>query len=211
MDKDVESMKRQRQREARWIASIAAGDEQALEDFYNEFFPRLYRYVYYRVGRDHHHAEEVIHDTFMEAINHTAKFDASRGSIESWLITLSRNRIRSVNAMMARPLEHEKSWAMLDAEFDRLFVDLETGKLNDAAREHQEELRDLVGAAMGTIPKDYAKLLEWKYVDDMAVREIAGASRKTEKAVESQLTRARMAFREAFRALASGAAPEYGL
>ena len=81
----------------------------------------------------------------------------------------------------------------------------------DAARERQEELRELVGAAMGSIPAEYAKLLEWKYVDNLAVREIAGTLKKTEKAIESQLTRARVAFREAFTSLAAGTVPEFGL
>ena len=41
-------------------------------------------------------------------------------------------------------------------------------------------------------------VLEWKYVDEMAVKEIAVRLGRTEKAVENLLYRARKSFRAAF-------------
>ncbi len=183
------------------VRRVARGDERALEVFYNAYFQRLYRYIYYRVGRDHQHAEEVVHDTFMEALEKAGRYDSQRGSVESWLITLSRNRIRSSNATIGRAREYEQSWSMLEGELDTLFADLDRGHLPDAALE-RKELTDLVGATMVLLPEAYAKLLEMKYIAGLTVRDIAGLLRKTEKAVESQLTRARVAFREAFKAVA---------
>ncbi|MCC8180891.1 MAG: hypothetical protein LIP23_08295, partial [Planctomycetes bacterium] len=80
-------VKRDRTDGAALLARIAKGDEKALEEFYETYFSRLYRFVYYRVGRDHHHSEEVIHDTFMEAVEKAGQYNPSRGSVESWLIT----------------------------------------------------------------------------------------------------------------------------
>lgn len=193
--------RRDRDEDAALIARMSKGDEDALEVFYHTFFPRLYRYIYYRVGRDHHHTEEVVHDTFIEALDKAARYDPERGSVESWLITLSRNRIRSSNARMARPLEYEKSWSMVDGELESLFADMDEGNLPEAALE-REEMKELVGAAMSSIADNYAKVLEMKYMRNMSVRDMAGLLKKTEKSVESQLTRARTAFREAFQSLA---------
>lgn len=193
--------KRDRDEDADLIERVGKGDEDALEIFYHTFFPRLYRYIYYRVGRDHHHTEEVVHDTFIEALDKAGRYDPSRGSVESWLITLSRNRIRSCNAKMARPHEYEKSWSMVDGELESLFADMDEGNLPETALE-REEMKELVGAAMSSISEQYAKLLEMKYLRNMPVREIAGLLKKTEKSVESQLTRARVAFREAFKSIA---------
>lgn len=203
-------VKRERIDGAKLLAKIAKGDEKALEEFYEIYFSRLYRFVFYRVGRDHHHAEEVIHDTFMEAVEKAGQYNPSRGSVESWLITLSRNRIRSTNALMNRPHEYEKSWSMVDGELENLFADMNKNNMPDAALE-SEYLRDLVGAIMGSIPQEYSKLLEMKYVSNKSVKEIAGKVHKTEKAVESQLTRARIAFREAFKTMAEVPAAELGL
>jgi RNA polymerase sigma-70 factor (ECF subfamily) len=201
---------RDRANGAELLAKIAKGDEKALEEFYDTYFSRLYRFVFYRVARDHHHAEEVIHDTFMEAVEKAGQYDAKRGSVESWLITLSRNRIRSTNAAMNRPHEYEKSWSMVDGELENLFADMDKGNLPEAALE-SEYLRDLVGATMGSIPQEYSKLLEMKYIANLSVRDISHSVHKTEKAVESQLTRARMAFRDAFKSLSTVPAAELGL
>ncbi len=192
------------------LRRISQGDEKALEEFYETYFSRLYRFVFYRVGRDHHHSEEVIHDTFMEAVEKAGQYNPSRGSVESWLITLSRNRIRSTNALMTRPHEYEKSWNMVDGELESLFADMDRNTLPEAALE-SEYLRSLVGAIMGSIPQEYSKLLEMKYILNLSVRDISLAIHKTEKAVESQLTRARNTFREAFKSMAAQPAAEMGL
>lgn len=199
-----------RENGANLLSSIAKGDEKALESFYNLYFSRLYRFVFYRVGRDHHHAEEVVQDTFMEAIEKAGQYDRERGSVESWLITLSRNRIRSNNALMTRPHEYEKSWSMVDGELENLFADMDRDNAPDSALEN-EYLRDMVGSAMSSIPQEYSRLLEMKYVTNMSVRDISSIVQKTEKAVESQLMRARVAFRDAFKAVAAVPAAELGL
>ena len=202
--------KRERIDGAALLQRISKGDEKALEEFYETYFSRLYRFVFYRVGRDHHHSEEVIHDTFMEAVEKAGQYNPARGSVESWLITLSRNRIRSINALMTRPHEYEKSWSMADGELESLFADMDRNNLPEAALE-SEYLRTLVGAIMGSIPQEYSNLLEMKYILNLSVRDISQAVHKTEKAVESQLTRARNAFREAFKSMASVPAVELGL
>ena len=190
-----------RKEDAKLITSIARGDEDALEIFYNKYFPKLYRYIYYRVSRDHQHTEEVVNDTFIEAIDKAKKYDASRGSIESWLITISRNRIRSSNATVGKAKEYEQSWSMLDGELETIFADLDSGRLPENILENKE-LADIVGATMGSLPDNYSKVLELKYMSNMPVREIAKILSKTEKSVESQLTRARTAFKETFKAVA---------
>ena len=55
-----------------------------------------------------------------------------------------------------------------------------------------------VAAALAAIPERYEAALRMKYLDRMSVAEIAAACGETEKAVESLLTRARAAFREAY-------------
>ena len=161
------------------LRRVAEGKATALEEFYSRYFSRVYRYAYYRVGSDHQHAEEVVNDTFMEALEKADSYDPERGSVDSWLITISRNRIRSNNAKMGRPHEYEQSWSAIDGELDALFADPDSDNLPAAALEKED------------LPvRDMAKLLE-----------------KTEKSIESQLMRARAAFREIFLEMASGAAP----
>jgi RNA polymerase sigma-70 factor (ECF subfamily) len=55
-----------------------------------------------------------------------------------------------------------------------------------------------VTAALATLPDRYEAVLRMKYLDRMSVADMAAANGETEKAVESLLSRARAAFREAY-------------
>ena len=58
--------------------------------------------------------------------------------------------------------------------------------------------------ALDRFPPHYGNALEWKYLDDVPVKEIAVRLGVSPKAAESLLTRARDSFREAFSALVPG-------
>lgn len=185
---------------------IISGDEDILEAFYEKYFARLYRYIYYRVGHDHQHAEEVVNDTFVEAVEKIERYDPERGSIEAWLITMSRNKIRSLNNSLGRATSYEKSWSMIDGELDTIFADISQVSEQEAYLEN-EELSNVVGMVMGSLPEDYSKVLEMKYIRDLSTREIAALLMKTEKSVESKLTRARAAFRQIFETASTDMCP----
>ena len=64
------------------------------------------------------------------------------------------------------------------------------------------EIARFVQLTLDYLPGPYGDVLEWKYIDGLAVADIAARLQSTPKAVESMLTRAREAFREGFEALA---------
>src|SRR5439155_21308693 len=55
-----------------------------------------------------------------------------------------------------------------------------------------------VGIALAELPERYEAALRAKYFEQLSVAAMAAASCESEKAVESLLTRARQAFREAY-------------
>ena len=55
------------------------------------------------------------------------------------------------------------------------------------------------------LPERYGDALEWKYIQELSVHEIATRLKVTPKAAESLLSRAREAFRDAFAAIHAGA------
>jgi RNA polymerase sigma-70 factor (ECF subfamily) len=61
-----------------------------------------------------------------------------------------------------------------------------------------------VAEALARLPERYERALRAKYLDRRSVAEIAAEAGETEKAVESLLTRARQAFREAFERTGGG-------
>jgi RNA polymerase sigma factor (sigma-70 family) len=69
----------------------------------------------------------------------------------------------------------------------------------------RRELARLVQVTLDSLPPRYGDALEWKYLQDLSVSDIAARLNVGPKAAESLLTRARQAFREVFAAVSSGA------
>ncbi|HZN02144.1 MAG TPA: sigma factor-like helix-turn-helix DNA-binding protein, partial [Candidatus Polarisedimenticolia bacterium] len=70
-----------------------------------------------------------------------------------------------------------------------------------AAALRRREIARLVHVTLDHLPERYADVLEWKYIEGIAVQEIAARLGSTTKAAESLLTRAREAFRDGFATL----------
>ena len=62
----------------------------------------------------------------------------------------------------------------------------------------------MVHAALDALPPRYGRILEWKYLDNLAVKEIANRMNLRPKAAESLLTRARNSFRKTYARLQGG-------
>ena len=184
------------------VRRLVGGDERAFDAFVDEYFPRLYRFAYPRVGGDGGAAEDVVQTTFMNVIR---KIGTYRGeaALFTWLCTFCRYEIaafwRRRGKRMAEVKLVEDSPAMRAA--------IETlGSLSEGnnARFEREELARLVWAILDHLPVRYGNALQWKYIHGLSVREIAARSETSPKAVESLLTRARQAFRDGFSAVAGG-------
>ena len=104
-------------------------------------------------------------------------------------------------AVVENALSLETLWAKMDKEVFPLFARLDSEPFGDELLA-REETRELVNATMSQLPPHYREALEAKYVDGSSVRDLASRLHVSEKAVESQLTRARKAFRATFLALA---------
>ena len=63
------------------------------------------------------------------------------------------------------------------------------------------ELAEQIGMALTALPERYRSVLHAKYEEKLSIIEIAGKWGESPKAVESLLTRARGAFREAYTGL----------
>ena len=85
------------------MASIAAGDTDALAALYD----RTSRVVYgvaVRILRRRDEAEEVVLDVYTQVWRTATGFDPGRGSIEAWLLMITRTRaIDRLRARTARP------------------------------------------------------------------------------------------------------------
>jgi RNA polymerase sigma-70 factor, ECF subfamily len=184
-----------------WHRAALAGSGEAIDQLAHAVVQPLYRFCFYRVGRNRHLCEEVVQETLVRAIRDLGQYEPARadGRIFPWITGLARNEIRRALAR-ENAASIETLWQRMDEQLRGFYARLECEPLRDEALARQETC-EMVGAAMSQIPAQYREALEAKYVAGKSVRDMAADGGTTEKAVESQLSRARKAFRATFLAM----------
>ena len=181
---------------------LLAGEEAAFEEFFQDYFPRLFRFALARLGHDETEAEEVAQATLCKVVR---KLDTYRGeaALFTWLCTFCRHEI---SAHLRKKQREPQRVSLIEdhpevrAALESLLAD-EFVVPDEALR--RKELARLVQVALDHLPPRYGDALEWKYIHGLTVKEIASVLEVGPKAAESLLTRARQAFRDGFTALAN--------
>lgn len=180
---------------------ILGGDRDAFRQLFDQYFPRLYRYVLARLDGDHDGAQEVVQLTFCKAIE---RLDSYRGdaALYTWFQQVCRNtlldycRANQRRRHLVLPLEERPD---VRAILDTIAAPVAGEPEHQAWR---VDVQRLVQATVDALPDRYGEVLELKYVDGLAVKQIAQRMALTDKAAESLLARAREAFRAAITEMA---------
>ena len=180
---------------------ILAGDEKAFQELFDRFFPRLYRFALARLNGDRHTAEDIVQQTFCNAIE---RLDAYRGeaALYTWFCQICRNAL--ADHYRRRGRGNERVVLLEDQPNVRAILETLTAPAQDSPEigQWRSEVHRVVQAVVDALPSHYGDVLEWKYVDGLSVREIAARLGQSQKAAESVLARARAAFREAITEMA---------
>jgi RNA polymerase sigma-70 factor (ECF subfamily) len=177
---------------------VVSGSTEAFEEFFREYFPRLYRFTLTRVNGNADIAEEVVQRTMCLVVR---KLKSYRGEalLFTWLCQICRNemaavfRERRMEAQQDNPLEDNPA---VQAALASLSLDVGPEK-----SQSDDEVARFVRVTLEFLPTRYASALEMKYIQGYTVDEIGERLNISSKAAESVLSRARDAFREGFRSL----------
>jgi len=103
------------------ISQVARGDRDAFEAVYRQLAAPVYGLVR-RVLRDPAQSEEVTQEVMVELWRTAARFDAKRGSVRTWAMTLAHrravDRVRSAQAATDRELRLARQAPVAGAEDD---------------------------------------------------------------------------------------------
>ena len=175
---------------------ILGGDEAAFRELFDRFFPRLYRFALVRVGGDADAAQDIVQQTFCNAIG---RLDSYRGeaALYTWFCQICRNVIADHFRSMGRGAT--RVVLLEDLPDARAVLESLTAPAADQPETGawHEQLHRIVEATLDALPGHYGEVLEWKYIDGLSVIEIADRLKLGPKATESMLTRARESFRDA--------------
>jgi len=88
--RDIELMRR-----------LSSGDESAFLEFYKRHQGGLYRFAVHMSGRPEA-AADVVQETFLTLIRHSAKFDQEKGTPAAFLYGIARNHLRKLHEKESR-------------------------------------------------------------------------------------------------------------
>lgn len=150
------------------VAQLAAGSQDALAELYDRYGGLAYS-VALRVLGDRGRAEDAVQEVFLKIWNRASSFDASRGSLRTWLLASVRNR--SIDYLRGRGA-HERQELELQPAF------AEAAQRSDPWREVSLSLeRSAVREAMSNLPAEQRQAVELAYFAGYSHQEIADMTR----------------------------------
>lgn len=183
--------------DVRLAQAVAAGDPEAARDLCELHLPRLYAYILGRSGLDPDASAEVAQETIVAALRSAQHF-RGQSSLDTWLCAIARRKVA----------DHYRRESRRPLSLDRLTLEglalLDTRPLPEETA-LREETAATVHRALWRLPADQREAALRKYLDGRSVAEIAVELGRSEKAVESLLSRAREGLRKRLAAWGVGA------
>ena len=160
-----------------------AYDPVALGEIYDKYAPRIYKYVYYRIGNADL-AEDLTSGVFTKMLEAIQSSKAWRVSFSGWLYRIAHNMV--VDHFRRRPKERE-----LPLDERLVAADNDPERAAEIALT-SERLRD----AVNLLTYDQAQVITLKFAEGMSNAEVAQILGKTEGAIKSLQYRALGALRK---------------
>ena len=179
--------------DAQLLRAMQMGDAEAWQELYKRLLPSAWRLAWQLVG-DRQVAEDLVADCLLALCRKANELDPETIKLFGWLHGVIRHK-----AMDHHRANASRSAAL--AQRAKLQASHERQKQSDnrpAARSEQVEQVNDVLAVLESLGETKRQCLQWKYLEQFSVREMATRLDLTEKAVESILYRARQEFRERF-------------
>lgn len=147
------------------VASVALGDERALDRLWKRTGGWIYRSVLRLVG-DAEQAEEITLEVYVQVWRTAASYSETLSSVTAWLAMIARSR--SIDALRARARreDHQRTFeAALASPFSH--------ENDPADRSALEENRKRVSEAVSKLPDAQRRAIELAFFEGLTHREIA--------------------------------------
>jgi len=163
----------------RLLRQARAGDGESLAALCEEFYPKVLRYMHYRVDRGS--AEDLTAEVFVRVVGHIAE---QKGSFQAWLYRIAANVV----------VDHARSGkSRREAPMDRRTTETAAGDGDDPADVVGRRL-DLRGALARLTPEQ-RELLTLKFIQGLSNEEVAEITGRRHGAIRALQFRALSAMR----------------
>jgi RNA polymerase sigma-70 factor (ECF subfamily) len=162
--------------DAQLVTSIARYSEVALAEVYRRHGGAVYGLAR-RVLNNPSEAEDVTQEVFLRLWNQPDRFDATRGSLRSFLLAQSHGRavdaVRSLNSRRLREVRDSRRTATAEYDMQHEVWDL--------------ALADQVAHALGELPEEERRVIELAYFEGHTYVEVAELLGQPEGTVKSRI------------------------
>ena len=169
--------------DAEIIARIYSGDEGAMALLYDRYSNVVYA-VALRVLSDNSAAEDILQDVFMQLWRNPQAFNASRGSLATWLAVIARNR--AIDQLRKKRPEVEAAETVISVD----------PELESAA--DRSQAIEKVRAVLCGMPEEQRAALEMAFFEGLTHVEIAGKTGQPLGTVKTRIRSGLLAVRKAF-------------
>jgi len=169
---------------ARLTRRLAAGDDEAFREFHSLYFDRLYQFLLVIARGQEHEAQEALSETLLRVVRYARSFERE-DAFWCWLKVVARSAARDAGRKRRRYFTLLQNFAL---------------RRRDGAEPWQapeeSRLTAILAESLGELTPEDRRLIEGKYLEGAAVKELSELAGLTDKAVESRLLRARRQLRE---------------
>jgi RNA polymerase sigma-70 factor (ECF subfamily) len=171
------------------VARMALGDEAALAALYETTSAFVYGLAL-RILRDRPSCEEIVVEVYAQAWKQARRYDATKGSVLTWLGMMARTRSIDLARARARFLAHESA---LDLDLETAEVGLPGPLERTALHEHAARVR----GALQSLPREQRSLIEAAFFGGLSHTEIAAAAGQPLGTVKTRIRLGLLALRRA--------------
>lgn len=157
-------------------------DFNAIEKMYEEYYPRIYNYIYYRT-LNREITEDVVSDTFLKIMYKLKVYTPERGAFSTWIYTIARHCLSDY---------YRKNRACENLED---YSDVLKAGTADFERVENENDRRLA-AALACLNEREREIFYWKYYLELSNRQIAEKTGLSPSNVSTIINRAHQKIKE---------------
>jgi len=182
------------------LAAMAVGDEQAGVAFVRRYQKRVFGLALSMVG-DATLAQDIAQEAFLRAWRHALVFDRRRGSVGTWVLTITRNL--AVDALRLRR-------AVVTDPADLLWVNLADKSRPPDEQAGAADIRTRMAAALATLPPEQSRALVLAAVYGYTAEEVSKAEAVPLGTAKSRIRRGLQRLRAMATTIDVSGAPELG-
>lgn len=168
--------------DAHLIRNIVNGDKASLDELHRRYAPAVFARAY-RVCRDESLADESTQDVFVQAWRGASTYDATRGSVRSWLLVIARTR--TLDRVRARQTRDGRLAPVEDADRSGAPRHEVSPELSAGTSEHAA----LIETLLAILPPDDRRLIDLAFFKGLTHHEISTSLEQPLGTVKTRLRR----------------------